>query len=82
MADARFSDEEWVRIWTCLEDHPGIYVAQEAPTRAFVEAVLWMARAGAAWRLMPDEIGSWNSVYERFAPSLDRWGRKRASGRC
>jgi len=72
MADARFSDDQWVRVWACLKAHPGIYVAQEAPTRAFVEAVLWMARAGAAWRLMPDEIGSWNSVYKRFA----RWQEK------
>ena len=82
MTGARFSDEEWQRIWACLKEHPGIYVAQEAPTRAFVEAVLWMARAGAAWRLLPPEFGPWNSVYERFARSLDRWGRRRASGRC
>ena len=82
MTGARFSDDEWQRIWACLKEHPGIYVAQEAPTRAFVEAVLWMARAGAAWRMMPDQIGSWNSVYKRFARSLDRWGRRRASGRC
>lgn len=72
MAGARFSDDEWQRIWACLKGYPGIYVGQEAPTRAFVEAVLWMARAGAAWRLMPDEVGSWNSVYKRFA----RWQEK------
>ena len=72
MSGARFSDEEWQRIWACLRGRPGIYVAQEAPTRAFVEAVLWMARAGAAWRLLPAELGPWNSVYKRFA----RWQEK------
>ena len=72
MAGARFSDDEWQRIWACLKGHPGIYVAQEAPTRAFVEAVLWMARAGAAWRLLPAELGPWDSVYKRFA----RWQEK------
>jgi transposase len=72
MGGARFSDGEWQRIWACLKDHPGIYVTQEAPTRAFVEAVLWMARAGAAWRLLPTELGPWNSVYKRFA----RWQEK------
>lgn len=72
MAGARFSDDEWQRIWACLKEHPGIYVGQEAPTRAFVEAVLWMARAGAAWRLLPAEFGPWNSVYKRFA----RWQEK------
>jgi transposase len=82
MADTRFSDEEWQRIWACLKEHPGIYVAQEAPTRAFVEAVLWMARAGAAWRLLPPEFGPWNSVSSASPPSRRNGGRKRASGSC
>ena len=72
MAGVRFSDGEWQRIWACLKDHPGIYVGQEAPTRLFLDAVLWMARAGAAWRLLPPEFGPWNSVYKRFA----RWQEK------
>jgi transposase len=72
MTGARFSDDGWVRIWAHLKDHPGIYVGQEAPTRQFLDAVLWMARAGAAWRLLPPELGSWNSVYKRFA----RWQEK------
>jgi transposase len=76
MAGASFSDDEWQRIWACLKDHPGSYVAQEAPTRAFVEAVLWMARAGAAWRLLPTELGPWNSVYERFAPLAAELGQE------
>ena len=54
----------------------GIYVAQEPATRRFVEAVLWMARAGCAWRLVPHEVGSWNSVYRRFA----RWQERRYLG--
>jgi transposase len=72
MAGARFSDGEWQRLWACLKDHPGIYVGREAPTRLFLDAVLWMARAGAAWRLLPTEFGPWNSVYKRFA----RWQEK------
>jgi transposase len=72
MAGARFSDGEWQRIWACLKDHPGIYVGREAPTRLFLDAVLWMARAGAAWRLLPAEFGSWNNIYKRFA----RWQEK------
>jgi len=70
MAGARFSNDAWRRVWVCLQAHPGIYVGQESSTRLFVEAVLWMARAGAPWRLLPDEFGSWNSVYKRFALRL------------
>jgi transposase len=72
MAGARLSNGEWQRIWACLKDHPGIYVGQEAPTRLFLDARLWMARAGAPWRLLPEEFGPWNSVYKRFA----RWEEK------
>ena len=72
MVGVRSSDDEWQRVWACLQDHPGIYVRQEVATRSFVEAVLWMARAGASWRLLPAEFGSWNSAYKRFA----RWQEK------
>jgi transposase len=72
MAYTGLSDEAWRRIWVCLAEHPGLYVKQEALTRRFVEAVLWMARAGAPWRMLPAEFGPWNSVYKRFA----RWQEK------
>ena len=60
MAGASFSDEEWQRIWACLKEHPGIYVAQEAPTRAFVEDYatccleirLWPLQASGVFQLM------------------------------
>ena len=77
MAGARFSDGERQRIWACLRDHPGIYVGQDAPTRLFLDVVLWMGRAGAAWRLLPPELGPWHSVYKRFARSLAYRGQKK-----
>lgn len=69
MSTARFRDDQWGRIWEILQVQPGIYVRQEVATREFVETVLWMARAGCAWRLLPGKRGHWNSVYRRFA----RW---------
>ena len=72
MAVARFSDEQWARIWSLLISYPGIYVRQEEPTRRFVEAVLWLTRAGAPWRFLPAGRGLWNSVDKRFA----RWQEK------
>ena len=72
MPRPRFRDDQWERLYAMLRAFPGIYVGQEPATRRFVAAVLWMARAGCAWRLVPDAVGSWNSVYKRFA----RWQEK------
>jgi transposase len=43
-----------------------------ADNRLFVDAVLWLVRAGAPWRDLPDEFGNWNSVFRRFR----RWAKK------
>jgi putative transposase len=78
-----FRDDQWERIYAILRACPGIYVAQEAATRRFVEAVVWMARAGCAWRLVPDgsepnsvyrrsrqqEKGVWAALMDRLAPT-------------
>ena len=72
MARPQLREDQWRRLYALLQAQPGIYVRQEAATRRFVEAVLWMARAGCAWRLVPSEVGSWNSLYKRFA----RWQEK------
>ena len=72
MAQPQLREDQWDRLYAVLRACPGIYVGREVATRRFVEAVLWMARAGCAWRLVPDAFGRWNSVYQRFA----RWQEK------
>jgi transposase len=72
MPAPRFRDDQWDRLYQILSAQKGLYIRQEAATRRFVETVLWMARAGCAWRLLPEEFGSWNSIYKRFA----RWQEK------
>lgn len=72
MSAPRFSEMQWARVYEFLRSCPGIYARQEEDIRRFVETVLWVARAGAAWRLLPEALGHWNSVYKRFA----RWQEK------
>jgi transposase len=34
--------------------------------RRYFEGMMWMARSGAQWRLLPDDYGKWNSVFRRY----------------
>jgi transposase len=69
MSTVTIKDAHWPKILRFLRSCPGIYVGREAQCRRFIEAVLWITRSGAQWRLLPHEYGNWNSVYKRYA----RW---------
>ena len=60
------TDPEWARVKGLLPTR-----GPAADNRRFLDAVLWVARTGAAWRDLPDRLGSWNSAWRRF----DRWAR-------
>ncbi len=34
--------------------------------RTMLNAMVWLARNGAAWRELPERYGSWETVYSRF----------------
>src|SRR5512135_1871306 len=72
MSTVKLSDHNWERLYAFLQTCPGLYVGNELECRRFVEAVLWMARSGAPWRLLPEANGKWNSIYKRFA----RWEQR------
>ena len=72
MLPLTLSDEQWQKMLPILRSHPNAYVGQEAECRRFLSAVLWMARSGAQWRLLPKEYGYWNTIYRRFA----RWSEQ------
>jgi transposase len=66
----KLTDKEWQKILPVLKScAPDIRLAAGRDCRRFLEAVLWILRSGAQWRLLPKEYGNWNSVYKRFA----RW---------
>ena len=69
MARRDLRDDQWERIKDLLPVKASDPGRTAAENRLFVEAILWMARAGYPWRDLPEECGPWNSVYKRFA----RW---------
>jgi transposase len=77
MSTLKLPDDQWTKVLEFLRSCPDLYVSRESDCRLFIEAVLWMSRSGAPWRLLPDSYGNWNSVYKRFARWCDRgvWER-------
>ena len=66
------SNEQWRRIEPLIPGKEGDRGRHGEDNRLFVDAVLWLVRAGAPWRDLPKEFGNWNSVFQRFR----RWAKK------
>lgn len=65
------SDAEWDRVKHLLPGQRGEHGGIAADNRRFINAVLWIARTGAAWEDLPERLGKPNSQWRRF----DRWAR-------
>lgn len=66
------SDADWDRIKHLLPGQPGQHGGLAEDNRRFIDAVLWVARTGAAWEDLPERLGKGNSQWRRF----DRWAKK------
>jgi transposase len=65
------TDAEWDRVKHLFSGQPGQHGGIAIDNRQFINAILWIARTGAAWRDLPDRLGNWNSQWRRF----DRWAK-------
>lgn len=72
MERTKLTDAQWDTIWAFLILHPRVSVGRPETCRRFLEAVLWVLRSGAQWRLLPTALGNWNSVFKRFS----RWSTR------
>lgn len=68
----RLSDEQWARLAGLM---PGGCKGKRGPrsnNRRFMDAVLWMARAGARWRDLPERFGRPGTVKQRYYDWIER----------
>ena len=50
------SDEEWALIGPLLPPEHGCACRPAGDNRRYFEGMMWMARSGAQWQLLPDEL--------------------------
>jgi transposase len=70
------SDDEWAFVAPYLtlmtEDAP----QREHPLREAFNGLRWIVRTGAQWRMMPNDLPPWYTVYQQVA----RWLHLPAGG--
>ena len=72
MAPIGLNNAAWEKLKLFLQTQEHVYIAQDEACCQFLEAIVWIARSGAQWRLLPEKYGNWNSIYKRFA----RWEKQ------
>ncbi len=65
------NDKQWAQIEQLLPGKASDRGITAGDNRKFVEAVLWIARTGSAWRDLPEELGHWHRVYVGYS----RWAK-------
>lgn len=66
------TDEQYTRVAQLLPGRAGSRSRPAFDNQQFLNAVVWIARSGSAWRDLPERFGKWNSVYQRFR----RWAKQ------
>jgi transposase len=76
MVRRQLRDKPWSRVERALlsQQRTG---RRGRDDRNVIEAVLWWRRTSVPWRDLPEEFGSWKTVFHRFdrGSSNGRWSR-------
>ena len=65
------TDEQWRRLEGVIPRRPNGRHSSRGD-RLFVDAVIYRAKTGMAWRDLPERFGPWKTVYNRFSS----WARR------
>jgi len=68
MARHRLTDEQWELIEDAFPERADTGRPPADP-REMMDGILWRLRTGSPWRDLPEEFGSWSTVYKHF----DTW---------
>ena len=66
------TDAQWSVVAPMIPDAAPGGRPRKVDKREIVEAILYLLRAGCAWRLLPHDFPSWGTVYYYFR----RWERE------
>ncbi len=60
------TDSEWERLKPYFEQEHRNVGRPRRDARELLNAIMWIARSGAAWRDLPERYGAWQTAYKRF----------------
>jgi transposase len=60
------SDLEWSFFEPFVTESGTLRGRPPQDHRRALDAVFWIARTGAPWRDLPEELGNWNSVHKQY----------------
>ena len=66
MVRGLLSDDEWAFFEPFVIERGPLRGRPPADHRRTLNAVFWIARTGAPWRDLPEELGNWNSVHRQY----------------
>ena len=66
MVRGLMTDEEWAFFEPFVTHMSAQGGRPPSNHRRVLDGVFWIARTGAPWRDLPEELGNWNSVWRQF----------------
>ena len=66
MVRGLLTDDEWAFFEPFVIERGPLRGRPPVDHRRTLDAVFWIARTGAPWRDLPEELGNWNSVHKQY----------------